>query len=151
MIPKHVLEKICKVGQGLDCCRYVGSGENGIECLKVDEKFKKIVDKRVKDGKFTAISDNCRGLVFKSYRKWEGDLKDYLNIDDYVDQEMADYFINVLPPRTMNSKLIQMGEPYSHVNGRATYATLEKDNIAWRYCGNCYAGQSTEPKEEENA
>lgn len=80
-------------------------------------------------------------MAFKTKANWKGDLKDYLKVGDYVDQEMADYFVNELPPATFSALLIQMGEPYSHINGRATYPTLKKTSEGWQYIGHCFRGQ----------
>lgn len=83
--------------------------------------------------------------VIKTYANWKGDLDQYLKIGDLVDDEMMEYFITVLPPRTMTRGLIQIGEPYSHEkdqngNYRATYATLKNTCYGWEYCGKCFAG-----------
>jgi len=78
----------------------------------------------------------------KTYKEWEGSLYDYLKVGDIVDDEMVDYFINVLPPVTFKSYLVQMGEPYSHVNGKATYSTLYKSTEGWTYMGNCHRGET---------
>lgn len=71
------------------------------------------------------------------------DLDRYLEIGDAVDEEMADYFIGVLPPATWRADLIQIGEPYSHVAGRATFSTLYKPlgAQAWLYAGHCHRGE----------
>ena len=78
----------------------------------------------------------------KKYAEWEGSLGEYLNVGDLVDQEFVDYFLNVLPPVCWTREIIQMGEPYSHVAGRATYSTLKKTPDGWEYAGNCYRGQT---------
>ena len=54
------LTKICKIGQGAACCRYIVAGGNGISCAKLTG-LKTTIDQRVADGKFTATSDNCEG------------------------------------------------------------------------------------------
>ena len=73
------------------------------------------------------------------------DLGKYLQIGDVVEEEMADYFLCVLPPACMTGGILQIGEPNSHVNGRATYATIKRTSEGWIYCGNCHRGQTTEP------
>lgn len=85
--------------------------------------------------------------TIKTYADWKGNLSEYLQIGDVVDQEMVDYFINVLPPATMNSQCVQMGEPYSSVQGRMTYCTLKKLNGQWVYAGYCWKGQTSVPLE----
>lgn len=79
---------------------------------------------------------------FKTGANWKGDLNTYLQLGDVVDMEMVDHFINVLPPAYMSSRLVQMGEPYSHVNGKATYPTLERMDGGWTYRGNCHRGDT---------
>lgn len=77
----------------------------------------------------------------KTYKDWNGDLGSYLEVGDIVDGEMYDYFINVLPPRTNRSDLVQIGEPYSMSNeGLPTYSTLKVSKEGWRYAGHCHAG-----------
>ena len=73
-------------------------------------------------------------------------LDKYLQIGDEVDEEMADYFLGVLPPAYYSSSIIQIGEPCSHVNGRPTYSTIEKIDGKWRYRGHCHCKQREEPK-----
>jgi hypothetical protein len=82
----------------------------------------------------------------KTYLDWRGSLNEYLQIGDQVDKEMVDYFINVLPPACWNSRVIQIGEPYYHVEGKATYNTLKNTSEGWTYAGTCHRGQ-TEHKE----
>lgn len=87
----------------------------------------------------------------KLYKDWEGDMGSFLQVGDLVDQEFVDYFINVLPPATMNGQCVQIGEPYSHrpdENGkwRATYPTLKRTSEGWRYAGHCFRGK-VEPVE----
>jgi hypothetical protein len=84
--------------------------------------------------------------MVKTYEEWDGSLNEYLQVGDIVDEEMADHFINVLPPATMNSQCIQMGEPYSHVNGKATFSTLKGSKDGWVYVGNCHRGETEEPQ-----
>lgn len=86
----------------------------------------------------------------KTFANWQGSLSDYLNWGDEVDEELLDYVINCLPPRTMNGNMVQMGEPYSDkiVNGKyiPTYLTFISNgqftpNRKWYYAGACTAGQ----------
>lgn len=81
----------------------------------------------------------------KRYEDWTGNLHDFLEVGDLVDEDFVDYFIGVLPPATMNSHCIQIGEPYSHIGRRATYSTLVKTNEGWAYAGHCFRGETTEP------
>ena len=87
----------------------------------------------------------------KTYSAWgesRQSLDHFLLIGDVVDEEMADYFINVLPPVSMSGHLIQIGEPVNDVAGRPTYATLRRDSTGqWVYAGNCHRGASAPPVE----
>ena len=78
----------------------------------------------------------------KTYADWKGSLEEYLSIGSIVDQEMVDYFLNVLPPACWNGYVIQIGEPYSHVDGKATFHTLHKTDLGWTYVGTCFKGQT---------
>lgn len=39
---------------------------------------------------------------------------EYCKPGDMVDQGVADYFLDILPPRTMTRDYFQVGEPHSH-------------------------------------
>lgn len=74
---------------------------------------------------------------------------DYAKPGDLVDESVYDYFLNILPPRSMGYGYLQVGEPYSHrFNPRtdrfeATYATfVGAEKGKYRYCGNCFVGQT---------
>lgn len=81
-------------------------------------------------------------------------LEEYLQVGDEVDLEMVDHFINLLPPRTLNATLVQVGEPYSMAPGddgknHTTWTTFHKANGKWYYAGNCFVGESINRTEEE--
>ena len=59
---------------------------------------------------------------------------------DNIDTEMYDYFLNILPPITNSSTLMQVGEPYDHCDKGAIYITFSKENGHWTYKGNCLKG-----------
>jgi len=80
--------------------------------------------------------------MLKTYADWEGTLDEYLTVGCLVDQEMVNYFLNVLPPTYWSGYVIQLGEPSSHIGGKATYETLEKTNLGWTYAGVCFKGQT---------
>jgi hypothetical protein len=81
----------------------------------------------------TGLTKTCEG--------WKGNLDSYLQIGDLVDDEMYDYFLEVLPPAYWSSRILQIGEPVSHGEWGATYATLRRTANGWMYAGNCYRGQ----------
>ena len=77
----------------------------------------------------------------------------YCKPGDIVGEDVYDYFLDILPPRTLTQSLLQVGEPHSHMMNlktgkyQATYATFEtigKSDGAmfYRYCGNCFAGET---------
>jgi hypothetical protein len=72
----------------------------------------------------------------KTYAAWEGSLTRYLQPGDVIDDELVKYLINVVPPITFTSTIVQMGEPYStNEQGRYTYLTIEKQDGQWTYAG----------------
>lgn len=83
----------------------------------------------------------------KDQSDWLEDFNKDFQPGDYVDQEIVDYFRDVLPPRNMSAGYLQVGEPYSHVPDqdgryRATYNTFTKSAPGvWLYCGHCFAGE----------
>lgn len=74
---------------------------------------------------------------------------------DLVEEAIVWEFLNCLPPVTNRSHLMQCGEPYSHEldpetkRWRGTFATFHRTHEGWVYCGNCFAGEITEPKNKE--
>jgi len=83
------------------------------------------------------------------WRASGSDLGKYLSVGDAVSADMVDYFLGVLPPACYRANLVQIGEPNSHVNGRATFATVCKPlgTCYWKYAGNCHRGECTEPRD----
>lgn len=51
---------VCKIGQGAACCKYLGVGSKGFECMKVSDLKALIDDKWVKE-RHVAQGDNCPG------------------------------------------------------------------------------------------
>ena len=87
----------------------------------------------------------------KTLQDWEkkgGNFTDFCKVGDKVDKGIVDYFVDVLPPITWRTDLVQCGEPYGHRNnpktGRweAMYITFAKnDNGQWYYAGICFLNQ----------
>lgn len=77
-----------------------------------------------------------------------GGFDEYYKPGDEVDEETADYLLNVVPPATHRGNLIQCGEPYSHEADensgkyRPTYATVSAVGGKWIYCGVCFRGET---------
>lgn len=70
---------------------------------------------------------------------------EFFRIGDIVGKDVVDEFKNVLPPATDNAYLMQMGEPYSHIGGKATYMTFVSTPQGWQYRGNCFKGEMFNP------
>ena len=61
MMSEHV-GKVCRIGQGHECCRYLMMGTKGFECAKVAGiGMKALLDQRVAEETMTARGDNCDG------------------------------------------------------------------------------------------
>ena len=56
---EHV-KNVCKVGQGVESCRYLAGGIRGLECMK-NTSLAKSLDNRVEEGTMNARGDNCDG------------------------------------------------------------------------------------------
>ena len=81
-------------------------------------------------------------------------LTDALEVGEAVGEDIVQYVINCLPPRTLTGRVVQLGEPYSHrpkQNGATfwqkcypTYLTFVKqEDGMWHYAGTCFAGETT--------
>lgn len=82
----------------------------------------------------------------KTYAGWGAfqSLEDYLQPGDRVDNEMYEHFLNVLPPLTNTSNMLQVSEPYDHIDGRGIYCTFVFEEGCWVYKGNCFRGDTTD-------
>ncbi len=71
-----------------------------------------------------------------------------LLVGDYVEENIVDMLMNMLPPKTMRRSCSQIGEPADHRNtkdglSRPTYATFkEVGEGIFEYCGDCFAGEN---------
>jgi hypothetical protein len=92
------------------------------------------------------VSNSKEGFgMVKTHKGWGESrlsLERYLQVGDLVDEEMHDYFLNVLPPAYWSSSILQVGEPVDHKERGAVYDTLKRTASGWMYCGNCYRGQT---------
>lgn len=96
----------------------------------------------VYEGKKPREQRTYNGKTVYNSDYWFGDVGE---VGDYVEQEIADWFLNCLPPRTWTTNMIQVGEPYSSVKEGTTYATLVRvtDDI-WEYKGACLRGTTNQ-------
>lgn len=61
MALSEYVEKICKIGQGEACCRYLVVGSKGFECMKVDPDNKIAIDMHWATHAHTSQGNNCEG------------------------------------------------------------------------------------------
>lgn len=77
----------------------------------------------------------------KTYEGWNGsglNLGEYLKPGDEVDQEMFDYFLEVVPPASFGIKHVQIGEACDHSGpgGQPTFDTIVRgEGRRWIYIG----------------
>lgn len=71
---------------------------------------------------------------------------DYCRPGERVGEDVYDYFLDIVPPRSMSAGYLQVGEPHSHHYNpetgkfQATYATFGRiPEDEWMYYGNCFA------------
>lgn len=81
----------------------------------------------------------------KRYKDWKGNLADFVNVGDEVEEKIVEHFIFDLPPKTNRAWLVQAGEPHTVINGKITYVTFYKENGSWYYGGLCYEGEHIQP------
>ena len=76
-------------------------------------------------------------------------------VGDYVEQQVVDDAMDILPPACYRADCAQIGEPHSHMDDpitgrwRETYTTFKKiggeyPNGIWEYCGHCFRGENVE-------
>lgn len=73
----------------------------------------------------------------------------YCNPGELVDEGVYNYFLDILPPRTLAYGYLQVGEPHSHELNeetgkyQPTFATFVKvEKGVYLYCGNCFQGKT---------
>lgn len=69
-VPSGHVHRVCLIGQGNACCRYLVMGSKGFECAKLSS-LRRTLDTRAEAGSIVAIGDNCDGN--KDIPAWEGD------------------------------------------------------------------------------
>lgn len=103
---------------------------------------------------FTTL-DECREFEGKKVYNEDWWFYDAADIGDFVEEEIAEYAGNCVPPKHYTRNYIQCGEPHSSKfdeekdKWRSTYATFVKvaDGI-WKWCGNCFVGETEERGKE---
>lgn len=86
---------------------------------------------------------------------WKTCINEDFKPGDLIDAEIAWDLINAVPPAYFSSDLAQVGEPSSHRMDpkkgtyRPTFCTVQKvskEPEVWKYCGDCFYGETTPPK-----
>lgn len=89
--------------------------------------------------------------IIKTMNDWQrsnsSDFDSFAKVEDVVDEDIIDFFVNGISPITYRSNLIQSGEPYSHKynprtkRNEGTYITFAKTGDKWIYKGHCFFGE----------
>lgn len=99
--------------------------------------------------------ENCRDCGGKIIYNEDWLYFDALEIGDWVEEEIIDNFMDMLPPACMKLNCFQIGEPANHKidentgDTKPVYGTFKyvaKD--IWEYCGNCFRGENVERGKE---
>jgi hypothetical protein len=62
--------------------------------------------------------------IIKTRQQWgesHQNLGEFLKVGDPVDNDFIDWARDIMPPAHWTSRIIQIGEAHSHIEGRATY------------------------------
>jgi len=59
------IKNVCKLGKGVKCCKYLVGGAKGLECMRIDEANKKVIDDNWNQVEHIAQGDNCRGYNYR--------------------------------------------------------------------------------------
>lgn len=90
---------------------------------------------------------------------WSKGFQEQFKPGDLFNVEIANWFLNCVPPKCYSQTYVQCGEPYSHRQNKdgqfqAVYVTLEAvkgtfsdSDSVWKYCGVCFKGEHEEVKE----
>ena len=87
-------------------------------------------------------------VIIKTRQQWaesHQNLGQFLKVGDPVDSDFVEWARDIMPPAHWTSRMVQIGEPHSHIEGRATYATFYQSGNQWLFAGYCYKSYSTEP------
>ncbi len=89
--------------------------------------------------------------IIKTMNDWQrsnsSDFDSFAKVEDVIDEDIIDFFVNGISPITYRSNLIQCGEPYSHKynprtkRNEGTYITFAKTGDKWIYKGHCFFGE----------
>ncbi len=88
----------------------------------------------------------------KPVYNWDHVYWEIMEPGSYVNREIADHMLNVLPPAYWTRNVIQLGEPYDHrplpddpEKYAPTYDTFVRvTDEVWEYRGHCFKGKTEE-------
>lgn len=122
----------------------------------LEEDIKNAIEQ--KKGSMQRMSEEKQKEI-KTLKEWEESGKnwdDFCKPGELVDEDVYWYFLNILPPRNMGAGYLQVGGPYdSRLNPKtgkymATYSTFVRvEDKVWKYCGNCFPGESVDIESED--
>ena len=131
-----------------------GELTNGKRCYGFVDYSRELSQEEVDDYELTVHTDEIRLREYKTFDGWhkfaertgKANYHEYAKPGDIVDRETYNYFLEILPPVTMERGYFQVGEPYSTEqaeNGiwKETWATFAKDGDKYYYLGHCFAGE----------
>ena len=103
------------------------------------------------------VKERAERREHQGKKVWNKDwfIFDAMKIGDYVEENIVDDFINMLPPACMRSDCSQIGDPHSsrldEITGkyRNTYETFKRvAERTWEYCGDCFIGENVKRGKE---
>jgi hypothetical protein len=87
--------------------------------------------------------------IIKTRQQWaesHKNLGQFLQVGDPVDSDFVEWARDIMPPAHWTGQMIQIGEPQSHVDGRATFATFHlPSGSQWVFAGYCWRTEAKEP------
>ena len=138
----------CFIGKGYSYGGYTIDDRNDFEHLIKGDfiEYKKPIE----------YPTEYNGQKVYGMNDWNKGFDEQFKPGELFTSEIAEYFLDVLPPACWSSTFVQVGEPHDHRkdkngNFKATYATFESvkgtindvDSI-WKYCGNCFKDEHEE-------
>lgn len=82
-------------------------------------------------------------------KEWEevGDLTKAVQPGDTVDEQIVNDLRDCVPPASLTSGYLQVGEAYSHMEDdkgrwKPTFMTFLLTDDGWTYCGCCFHGET---------
>lgn len=82
-------------------------------------------------------------IEIKTMKDWKYDFSNDFNPGDRVDDEIYQYFLDVLPPLVNRRNMLQVSGAYGwDSRGGNTYTTFVHDGISWIYKGHCFRNET---------